>query len=176
MLKALMLRKGSSFGRKEWLMEWNSVEQKFYDLGFELAALIEMTDNSVYDINAYNDLHISLMQLDDHLTDAVLRLNWLGSRLLLNFAASSLGIEWASKSPEIAEIMMNMLPSMVDACSKSSHRCIFPLTCLAWHYRACEQKSREVQELRNLLSQGRQVRFMDGRYDVKSMVPMIART
>lgn len=65
-------------------------EQKLYDLGFELAALLEQTELGICDVRRCNSLHRSLEEIGREILDSVVMLNLLGCKLLLSWVAESL--------------------------------------------------------------------------------------
>lgn len=174
MLKALMLRKTSPFGKKEWRVNSTVPEQNLYDLGFDLAALLHQADEGVYNVDACTTLHASFEELSKKLTDIASTINLLACQLLLGFVMSSLGLDWAAKRAEQANTIVEMLPLLIR--NGEEHRSIFPLTCVMLEFREDQAKYGKAVNLVEQVVRSKKVRFAEGTYQGENWMPNIARS
>jgi hypothetical protein len=172
MLRDLMLRKASFFAKKEWKLDWHDPEQRLYDLGFDLAALLEDGEAGVCHVQRCNNLHRSLEDLSKDIWDGTVELNLLACKLLLCWVAKPLGLLWSLQGSVIADAMLNRLNR--TSLRYEAQRYIFPLTCLEWHYRQDLLKSGQVAALKAAVVHEGKV-AVAGSYDVQSTVPRFAR-
>lgn len=172
MLKALMQRKACALGRKEWQMDWTNPEQKLFNLGFQLAAVLEQADLGTYDAAVCNKLFYAMEEMHRELNQEVMIVNLLACQILLGFVAIFLGLPWTIKCPAYADRMWPMVQRAIN--NGEADRCIFPLTCLSWQYRADYTKMEKVADMMKQVADIRKVRFASKNYQAKSLVPKIA--
>lgn len=157
MLQALILRKPSLFSRNEWQLDWEKPEQKFYDLGFELAAFLEQVELGRHDSARCKALYRSFQMLDLAVLTPITIANVLACKVLLSDVAVSFMIDLGAASVPIADGLMDMLDSMID--TNEGRNCIYPLTCLSFHYRAHPEKLAEIERMLQHLARGPKVEF-----------------
>lgn len=158
MIQSLMLRKSSLFSGKEWQLDWDKPEQKFYNLGFQLAAFLEQAELGKRDAETCRALYNSFEMLDMAALTPVAGANVLGCKLLLGNVAASFTINIGAALEPVADTLIVMLEGILN--TSEGRNCIFPLACLSYHYRADREKSTEIADMKTQLAQGRKVEFV----------------
>lgn len=154
-------------------MKWSDPEQELFDLGFQLAELLERSDQGSQDQEACEQLYASLEKLRGKIKDAGTLVNLLSCQLLLGFVATSLDLAWVERCAFLADNILEMLPMII---ANEVNKTIFPLTCVLWHYRDDSAKHSRAVAMMASVAESRKVRFARKQtYAIKFLIPKIAR-